>query len=56
MDLFEDAPPNPAKIYSMICSQKQPVQLHSVQNFDLAQYGKDSINLSLQFKVTKLHS
>lgn len=56
VDLFENKPPNESKIYSMICSQKQPVQLLSVENFDVASIDGDSINVSLAFKVKEMYS
>ena len=40
----------------MICSQKQPVQLLSVENFDVASIDGDSINVSLAFKVKEMYS
>lgn len=35
VDLFEDQPLNLPVIHSLICSQKQPVQLISVDDFDI---------------------
>ena len=44
------------KIYSMICSQKAPVQLLQVENFDISQVQGDVISVSLQFQIKEMHA
>ena len=56
VDLFDDQPLNQCQIYSMICSQKQPVQLMSVDYFEINQLETNSINISLAFQIKELHS
>lgn len=56
IDLFPNAPPNEGKIYSMICSQKQPVQLLAIDNFDINQVETGSVNVTLKFQVEDVHS
>ena len=56
MDLFTGAEPNRAGLHSMICSQKSPVQLLAVENFDISKFNEDYIDVKLQFEIKEMHS
>lgn len=54
IDLFKNAPRSPAKIYTMICSQKSPVQLINVDNFNVAELDDNSVDVQLQLELQQV--
>ena len=56
VDITDQGPQNKPKIYTILCSQKAPCELLSVQDFRIDNVDDGTIDVYLHFQIKQLHA